>query len=31
MFPNDTLLKQETWNSILAAMIGVRNSHGWME
>lgn len=31
MFPNETLLQQETWNSILAAMIGVRNSHGWAE
>jgi sugar phosphate isomerase/epimerase len=31
MFTNDTLLKQETWNSILATMIEVRNAHGWSE
>ena len=29
MFPNDVLLKQDTWNHILAAMIHVRESHGW--
>ncbi len=29
MFPNEELLKQETWNAILAAMIDVRNAHGW--
>jgi len=29
MFPNDVLNKQETWNDILAAMITVRNAHGW--
>jgi hypothetical protein len=31
MFPNDVMLKQDTWNSILAAMISVRDAHGWSE
>jgi hypothetical protein len=31
MFSNDTMQKPETWNSILAAMIAVRNAHGWRE
>jgi sugar phosphate isomerase/epimerase len=31
MFPNATLLAPATWNSILAAMIDVRNAHGWTE
>ena len=31
MFPNEELLKQQTWNDILAAMIDVRNAHGWSE
>ena len=29
MFPNDVLEKQETWNTILKAMIDVRDAHGW--
>ena len=29
MFPNATMLKRETWNDILKAMIDVRNAHGW--
>ena len=29
MFPNDVMMKQQTWNDILKAMIGVRNAHGW--
>jgi sugar phosphate isomerase/epimerase len=29
MFPNATMLNQQTWNDILAAMIAVRNAHGW--
>ncbi len=29
MFPNQTLMKQETWNNILATMIKVREKHGW--
>ena len=28
MFPNDMLLKQETWNTILDTMIQVRDAHG---
>jgi hypothetical protein len=29
MFPNDVMMKQETWNGILTAMIAVRDAHGW--
>jgi hypothetical protein len=29
MFPNEVLLKQDTWNTILKAMIDVRAAHGW--
>jgi hypothetical protein len=29
MFPNEVMLKQQTWNSILGAMISVREAHGW--
>jgi hypothetical protein len=29
MFPNDVMMKQQTWNDILAAMIKVRDQHGW--
>ncbi len=29
MFPNATLEKPETWNTILKAMIKVRDGHGW--
>jgi sugar phosphate isomerase/epimerase len=29
MFPNETMKKPETWNKILAAMIAVRDAHGW--
>ena len=29
MFSNDTMMKPETWNSILAVMIQVREAHGW--
>jgi hypothetical protein len=31
MFPNAVMMKPETWNSILAAMISVRDAHGWRE
>jgi sugar phosphate isomerase/epimerase len=31
MFPNDVMMQPQTWNSILAAMIAVRNAHGWRE
>ncbi|MGF1562898.1 MAG: sugar phosphate isomerase/epimerase family protein [Geminicoccaceae bacterium] len=29
MFPNAELLRQETWNDVLAAMLQVREAHGW--
>ncbi len=29
MFPNAELLKPETWNGVLGAMIKVRDDHGW--
>ncbi len=29
MFPNEVMMKQQTWNDILAAMIQVRENHGW--
>ena len=29
MFPNAEMMKQQTWNDILAAMIKVRDAHGW--
>jgi hypothetical protein len=29
MFPNAMLERQDTWNTILAAMIKVRDAHGW--
>ncbi len=29
MFPNETLMKPQTWNDILATMIAVRDAHGW--
>jgi hypothetical protein len=31
MFPNEVLMQQQTWNDILAAMIQVRENHGWKE
>ncbi len=31
MFPNDVMAKRETWNSILATMVAVRDAHGWKE
>lgn len=31
MFPNAVMLEQATWNDILAAMIKVRDQHGWLE
>jgi sugar phosphate isomerase/epimerase len=31
MFPNEVMLKQETWDSILQTMVSVRESHGWIE
>ncbi len=29
MFPNEVMLKPETWNSILKTMVSVREAHGW--
>jgi sugar phosphate isomerase/epimerase len=29
MFPNEVMMKPETWNHILASMIQARNNHGW--
>lgn len=29
MFPNETMLRQETWNDVLGAMVAVRDAHGW--
>jgi sugar phosphate isomerase/epimerase len=29
MFPNSTMLNQQTWNDVLRAMIAVRDAHGW--
>ena len=29
MFPNAVMEKQQTWNDILAALIKVRDAHGW--
>lgn len=31
MFPNQVMNNQQTWNDILAAMVKVRNAHGWKE
>ncbi|MHC4249100.1 MAG: sugar phosphate isomerase/epimerase family protein [Planctomycetota bacterium] len=31
MFSNEILMKPQTWNDILAAMIAVRDAHGWAE
>jgi sugar phosphate isomerase/epimerase len=31
MFPNAVMMQPETWNNILAAMISVRDAHGWRE
>ncbi len=31
MFPNDVMMKPDTWTKILAAMLAVRDAHGWTE
>jgi sugar phosphate isomerase/epimerase len=31
MFSNEVMMKPETWNSILSAMVQVRDAHGWSE
>jgi sugar phosphate isomerase/epimerase len=30
MFSNETMMKHETWNAILGAMVDVRDAHGWV-
>ncbi|MCS7091451.1 MAG: hypothetical protein NZM03_12145 [Limisphaera sp.] len=29
MFPNELLLRPQTWNDVLAVLIQVRDNHGW--
>lgn len=31
MFPNAVMMKPQTWNDILHAMVAVRDAHGWKE
>ena len=31
MFPNEVMMKPETWNEILGAMVSVRDAHGWSD
>ena len=31
MFSNEVMMRQQTWNDILATMIKVRNAHGWSD
>ena len=31
MFPNEVMLQPQTWNNILAAMVRIRELHGWHE
>ena len=31
MFPNDVMTRPDTWRNILAAMLAVRDQHGWYE
>jgi hypothetical protein len=31
MFPNAVMESQKTWDSILGAMLKVREAHGWRE
>jgi len=31
MFPNETMLDPQTWNDVVAAMLSVRDTHGWDE
>jgi sugar phosphate isomerase/epimerase len=31
MFPNKVMMQPGTWNDILAAMVAVRDAHGWSE
>jgi sugar phosphate isomerase/epimerase len=29
MFPNETMMRPETWDAVLSTMIAVRSAHGW--
>ena len=29
MFPNEVMMKPDLWNDVLAAMLAVRDAHGW--
>jgi hypothetical protein len=29
MFPNETMMRPDTWTTVLSTMIDVRNAHGW--
>jgi hypothetical protein len=31
MFPNEVMMKPDTWNDILRTMLAVRDAHGWHE
>jgi hypothetical protein len=31
MFPNEVMMRPQTWNDILRVMIAVRDAHGWRE
>ena len=31
MFPNEVMMKADTWNDILGVMAAVRDAHGWRE
>ncbi len=31
MFPNDVMMKEDTWNTILASLVSVQDVHGWDE
>jgi sugar phosphate isomerase/epimerase len=31
MFPNEVMMRQQTWNDVLGAMIKVRDAHGWRQ
>ncbi|HEY5908987.1 MAG TPA: hypothetical protein VJA21_00130, partial [Verrucomicrobiae bacterium] len=31
MFPNEVMMKADTWNDILRTMIAVRDAHGWTD
>ena len=31
MFPNEVMMKPQTWNDILGVMVKVRDQHGWHE